>query len=349
MHRFVAGAVAIAFGAVTLPAGLPGQVPTHVIPKASPRATVSQTIGLTEIHISYDRPLVNGREIWGKLVPYDSVWRAGANENTVIAFSSAVRVGGQDLPAGRYGVHMIPTASEWTVILSSQANNWGSFSYDSKEDVVRLTAVPTAAPFQEALGYTLDDPGSGSVVATLRWEKLAVPFTIEADPKRVVADSLRQQLRGLGQFFWQPWVQAAAWCAANDANLEEAAEWAQRSIAINENFTNLRVKATLLEKMGDATNAAQLRSRAFTLAAEPDINAYGYELLGAGKVDSAIVVFQKNVKDYPRSWNTYDSLAEAYATKGDKRRAIELYTKARQLTKDATQHRRLDGILAGLR
>ncbi|HUQ15934.1 MAG TPA: DUF2911 domain-containing protein [Gemmatimonadales bacterium] len=349
MYRFAAGAVAVAFGVLTRPADLPGQVPTLVIPKASQRATVSQTIGLTEVSITYDRPLVNQREIWGKLVPYDSVWRAGANENTVIAFSSPVRVGGRDLPAGRYGVHMIPTASEWTVILSNQADAWGSFSYDPKEDAVRLTAVPVAAPFQEALGYTSDDPGSGSVVATLHWEKLAVPFNVEVDHKRVVVDSLRQQLRGLGRFFWQPWTQAAAWCAANDVNLEEAAEWAQRSIAINENFANLRLKATLLEKMGDTTNAAQLRRRSFELAGEADINAYGYQLLGAGKVDSAIVVFRKNVKDYPKSWNTYDSLGEAYAKKGDKRRAVEQYTKAREMTKDPVQQQRIAGILAGLR
>jgi tetratricopeptide (TPR) repeat protein len=348
MHRTAAGAIAVACAVFVLPAALPGQVPNLVLPKASQRATVSQTIGFTEVAITYDRPLVNKREIWGKLVPYDSVWRAGANENTVIAFSSPVRVGGQELPAGRYGVHMIPTASEWTVILSKQADAWGSFSYDPKEDAVRLTAVPVAAPFQEALGYTLDDPGTGSAVATLHWEKLAVPFNVEVDHKRVVVDSLRQQLRGLGRFFWQPWTQAAAWCAANDVNLAEAAEWAQSSIAINENFTNLRVKATLLEKMGDATNAAQLRARAFELAAEPDINAYGYQLLGAGQVDSAIVVFRKNVKDYPTSWNTYDSLGDAYARKGDKRRAVEQYTKARDMTKDPVQQRRIAGILAGL-
>ncbi len=349
MRRSAAGAVAVAFAVLALPAELPGQVPTLVIPKASQRATVSQTVGLTEISLTYDRPVVNQREIWGKLVPYDSVWRAGANENTVIAVSSPVRVGGQDLPAGRYGVHMIPTASEWTVILSKQADAWGSFSYDPKEDAVRLTAVPVAAPFQEALGYTLDDPGTGSVVATLHWEKLAVPFPVEVDHKRVVVDSLRQQLRGLGRFFWQPWTQAAAWCAANDTNLEAASGWAQSSIAINENFTNLRVKATLLEKLGDATNAAQLRRRAFELAAEPDINAYGYQLLGEEKVDSAIVVFQKNVKDYPRSWNAHDSLGEAYAKKGDKRRAVEQYNKAREMTKDPAQQRRIAGILAGLR
>jgi predicted Zn-dependent protease len=101
--------------------------------------------------------------------------------------------------------------------------------------------------------------------------------------------------------------------------------------------------------MGDAANAAQLRRRAMEIALEPDINAYGYQLLGAGKLDSAIVVFQKNVKDYPKSWNTYDSLAEAYAAKGDKKRATEFYTKARDMTKDPNQQRRIAGILAGLR
>ncbi len=310
---------------------------------------MSQTVGLTEISITYDRPAVNQRKIWGKLVPYDSVWRAGANENTVIAFSSPVRVGARELPAGRYGIHMIPTPKEWTVILSRQADAWGSFSYDPKEDVVRLTAVPVAAPHQESLGYTLDDPGPGSVAATLRWEKLAVPFTVEVDHKQVVVDSLRQRLRGLGRFFWQPWNQAAAWCAANDVNLEEAAAWVQSSIAINENFTNLRLKATLLEKKGDTASAAQLQRRSLELATEPDMNAYGYQLLGAGKVDSAIVVFRKNVKDYPRSWNVYDSLGEAYATKGDKRRAAEQYSKAREMTKDPVQRQRIAGILVGLR
>jgi tetratricopeptide (TPR) repeat protein len=346
-HSSVAGALACAV--ILAPVSLGAQVPALVLPKASQRASVSQTIGLTTISITYDRPAVKGREIWGKLVPYDSVWRAGANENTVVAFSSPVRVGGKVLPAGRYGIHMIPGTDDWTVILSNQADAWGSFSYDQKEDAVRLTAVPVEAPFQENLAYTLDDPGTGAVTATLRWEKLAVPFAIEVDYKQVVVDSLRQQLRGLGRFFWQPWMQAAAWCAGNDVNLAEASEWAQNSIAINENFNNLRLKATLLDKLGDPVNAATLRKRAFELATEPDMNAYGYQLLGEGKVDSAIVVFRKNVKDYPRSWNTYDSLGEAYAVKGDKRKARELYGRALAMVRDPAQQRRISGILAGLK
>lgn len=345
MHRSFAGLAAI-LAAAAIP--LSAQAPPLVLPKASPRASVSQHVGLTQISITYDRPAVAGREVWGALVPFDSVWRAGANENTVIAFSSPVRVAGREVAAGRYGLHMIPTRGEWTVILSRQANAWGSFAYQPSEDVIRVTTTPGPAEPQERLAYTFEAPGADSVVAMLRWEKLAVPIPIAVDSRQVVVDSLRQQLQGLHQFFWQPWSQAAAWCAAQGMNMQEATDWAQRSIAIQENFTNLRVKAVLLEKQGDSAGAEELRRRAFALAGEADWNAYGYQLLGQSKVDSAIAIFRKNVKDYPRSWNTYDSLGEALARKGDKKRAIEAYTKARQMTGDPTQRKRIDGILAML-
>ena len=329
---------------------LAAQTPPLVLPKASPRASASQTVGLTEIRITYDRPAVGGREIWGKLVPFDSVWRAGANENTVIAFSSPVRVGGRDVAAGRYGLHMIPGREQWTVILSRQASAWGSFGYDPAEDVLRVPVTPIpVAEAQERLAYTFDAPGPDSVLATLRWEKLAVPIPIALDSRQVVVDSLREQLRGLHQFFWQPWSQAAAWCSANGVNLEEATAWADRSIAIQENYTNLRVKAQLVEKRGDAAAAEELRRRSLAVANEADMNAYGYELLAAGRTDSAIAIFRKNVKDYPGSWNTYDSLGEALAKNGDKKRALEMYTKARRMAQDPNQQRRIDGILAGLR
>jgi hypothetical protein len=343
----LAGTVAVLAAISAVP--LAAQAPPLVMPKASPRASVTQQIALAEISITYDRPAVGGRPVWGALVPFDSVWRAGANENTVITFSAPVRFAGQEVAAGRYGMHMIPSRQEWTVILSRQANNWGSFSYDPKEDVLRVKAKPVPVPEpQERLAYTFDAPGEDSVVATLRWEKLAVPIPIAVNGTQVVVDSLREQLRGLPQFFWQPWSQAAAWCAAKNVNLAEATEWAQRSIALQENFNNLRVKALLLEKQGDATGAEELRRRSFTVAVEADWNAYGYMLMNQEKVDSAIAVFRKNVKDYPRSWNTYDSLGEALAKKGDKKRAVEAYTKARQLTGDPNQRKRIDGILATL-
>jgi hypothetical protein len=346
MHRPLA---ALAVVSAIAASAVAAQSPPLVLPRASQGATVKQTIGLTEIAISYHRPAVAGREIWGKLVPFDSVWRAGANENTVIAFSTPVKVGGQEVPAGRYGLHMIPSREQWTVILSRDANAWGSFAYDPEADVMRVRTTPTGTTeAQEQLVYTFDGPSDTAVVATLRWEKLAVPIPIAVNTRQVVVDSLRQQLSGLPQFFWQPWSQAAAWCAANDVNLDEAVTWAERSIAIQETFTNLRVKANLVQKRGDSKTAQELRRRSLAIAGEADINTYGYELLAAGRTDSAIAVFQKNVKDHPESWNAYDSLAEALAKKGDKKRAREMYTKARRMTQDPTQQKRIDGVLAGL-
>src|SRR5215208_416722 len=129
MRRALLLAMAAISPALMLPlTAAPAQAPPLVLPKQSPRASVSQTVGLTTVSIIYDRPAVNGREVWGKLVPYDTVWRAGANENTVIEFSSPVRIGGRPIAAGRYGLHMIPRQGEWTIIFSRQANAWGSFS-----------------------------------------------------------------------------------------------------------------------------------------------------------------------------------------------------------------------------
>ncbi len=328
---------------------LPAQAPPLVLPKQSPRASVSQTIGLTEVAIQYDRPAVNGREIWGHLVPFDTVWRAGANENTVISFTSPVTIQGRPLAAGRYGLHMVPAPrGDWTIVVSREANAWGSFSYDPKEDALRVSATPAPGEMHERLAYTFDDPSDSTVVATLRWEKLTVPFHIAVDTRAVVVDSLREQLRGLGRFNWQPWSQAAAWCAGNGVNLDEATAWADRSIGLNENFTNLRVKAALLSQRGDAAGAAATARRSLAVAAEPDLNTYGYLLMGQGKVDSAITVFRKNVADHPKSWNTYDSLAEAYATQGQKKLAVENYSKALAMVQAPDQQKRIQGVLAQL-
>ena len=317
-------------------------------PQPSPEASVEQVVGITDIKISYHRPAVNKREVWGKLVPYKEVWRAGANENTTISFSSDVSVGGQKLPAGTYGLHMLPTESDWTIIFSKQNAAWGSFSYDEKEDAARITAKPQAAEFQERLGYTFEEPTDTSVQVAMRWEKVKVAFPVTVDTPQVVVESLRKDLRGLGRFFWQGWNQAAAYCLRNNVNTDEALTWADESIKVNENFTNLRTKAGLLEKKGDTKTAEALRAKSLALATETEMNNYGYQLLGQKKTDEAIEAFKKNVKDHPGSWNVYDSLAEAYATKGDKKQATELYMKARNMAPES-QRKRIDDALAKLR
>ncbi len=325
------------------------QVPPLTLPDASPKASVSQTVGLTDISIQYHRPAVNKRKIWGELVPYNEVWRAGANENTTIAFSSPVTVGGKKLAAGTYGFHLLPTEKDWTVIMSSVATAWGSFSYDQKEDAVRFTVTPKPADFEERLEYRFENPTENSVDVVMQWEKLAISFPIEIDTKAVVLESIKSQLRGLPRFSWQGWNQAAQWCLRNDYDLAQGLQWADRSIGVQTTFQNLRTKAAILEKQGDTKTAEELRARATKLATEADINSLGYLLLGQKKYDEAVAMFKKNIKDHPDSWNTYDSLGEAYATMGDKKLAIENYSKALSMATDPVQKKRITDILTRLK
>ena len=161
-------------------------------PRPSLAATVSQRLGTeTDVTIQYSRPGVKGRVVWGDLVPYGLApgnsysdgnpfpWRAGANENTTIEFGSDLLVEGQRLPAGKYGIHMIPTESTWTIIFSKQNDIWGSFQYDQTQDALRVTVTPIAAPHQEWLMFGFDNLAGTSATVYLCWEELKVPFKIE--------------------------------------------------------------------------------------------------------------------------------------------------------------------------
>ena len=325
------------------------QAPGLTTPDVSPAASATQVIGLTEMTVSYHRPATNGRKIWGALVPYDKVWRAGANQNTTVSFSTPATVNGTKLGAGTYGLHMIPTTGTWTVVFSNESGAWGSFSYDQKEDAARVTAKPEVAEFQERLGYSFDNPARDAVVLAMRWEKVRVPIDVKIDVARTVLENYMAQLRGLPRFGWQGWNQAANWAGQNDIDLDGAMAWVDRSISMNRNFTNLSTRALILAKKGNETEAAKLKGEAFAIATEAELNAYGYQLVGQQKIDEAIAIFDKNVKAHPQSWNVYDSLAEAYGTKGDKQKAIENYTRALNLTTDAAQKTRISGAIEQLK
>ena len=325
------------------------QLPPLDVPQASPAASVSQRIGLTDITVTYHRPAVNKREIWGKLVPYGETWRAGANENTTIELSTPATVGGKPVPAGTYGLHTLPGQSEWSVMLSSTNTAWGSFSYDEKEDVVRFQVQPkTTADMEERLEYSFENPTDDSVDLVLHWEKLAVTIPIKIDLNATVTASLQKQLRGLGRFGWQAWNQAAQWELQHNGDMGQALKWADTSITTQKTFANMRTKAAILEKQGDTAQAEALRADALKIANENDINLYGYALLGQKKTDEAIAIFRKNVKDHPDSWNTYDSLGEALAAKGSRQEAMDSYRKALSMTDDSKQKERINGILAKL-
>jgi hypothetical protein len=341
------GFVSILFFAFMLSCISPAQQ-NLTMPQPSQKSSVTQTIGLTDIKVTYNRPGVKDREVWGKLVPYDAVWRSGANENTTITFSDEVMVGGKVLPAGTYGLHMIPTKNEWTIILSKNNWSWGSFFYDEKEDALRTKVNPVKAEHQEWLNYTFENPSANSVDIAMHWEKIKVPVKIEIDNKKVLAEHFRKELEGLDGFFWQPLNQAANYAYQNNFDVNEALDWADRSININRNFQNLWTKANLLEKKGSTEEAKSLKEEAWTMSTEADINTLGYQYLFSNQVDKAIETFKKNVEDYPESWNVYDSLGEGYAAKGETKLAVEYYQKALDMVTDDTNKNRITNILKGL-
>lgn len=319
------------------------------LPWPSPHAAVSQVVGLTTLSVDYHRPGVNGRVIWGALVPYDSVWRAGANENTVLSSTSSFTVGGVTLPAGRYGVFTIPGRERWTIVLSRQANAWGAFSYTPTEDAVRFTVTPKPAEFTERLQYDFDDPTPNTVTLTLRWEKLAVSFPIGLNSDQVVLDSLASQLRNLPRFWGTAWEQASAWTLNNTTNLDLAEIWADTAVALAPTFASYNLKAAILDRRGKRAEADSLRKAHLATANEAQLNAYGYQLLNQKRNGEALAIFIRNTKDHPDSWNAWDSLGEAYAVTGDKAKAITNYQKALSLTTDPAQKKRIEGILAGLK
>ncbi len=200
------------------------------LPRASQHALVSQRIGITDITINYHRPLANGRQVWGKLVPYGQVWRAGANENTTITFTDPVTIEGQSLDKGTYGLHMIPGENEWTVIFSKTSTAWGSFTYKQDDDALRVKVKPQAAELHDALAYDFDDVKPDSAVVTMRWDKVAVPFKVHVNVNDIVTASIRQQIHGMNQYYWEGWDDAAGYFLANKINLDEALKDEDQSI-----------------------------------------------------------------------------------------------------------------------
>lgn len=322
---------------------LRSQESTFSLPEESQKAITTQRIGVTDISIIYHSPSVKGRKIWGDLVPYQQVWRAGANENTIISFKDDIRVNGNLLPAGAYGIHMIPDQSEWIVIFSKNYKSWGSFFYKKEEDILRVTVKPIESGFQEWLSYEFTDRQAKSSVVLLAWEKLRVPFKIEVDVDNIVLANYKDQFRGLKAFTWQLWYDAATYCLENNINYEEALKWIDRSIKNGENSNNLQVKAGLLSKTGQTKEGDEIMKKVLITATEDQINLYGYKLLKENKVPQAIEIFAMNIKKNPNSWNAYDSMAEA-CLKGDNKRALANYKIALAKAPEEQKPRILESI-----
>jgi len=266
-------------------------------PRPSQKASVMQTVGVTDITITYSRPGVKGRAIWGDppagaaattatlddarkrakdqvIVPYGHVWRTGANEATTFQTTDDVLVNGQPLKAGTYSLHTIPGKDEWTIIFNGDPGQWGSFTYDEKKDVLRVKAKPQAvAENQEWLLYTFDPVGENSAQVNIRWEKLRVPFTVEVkDVKALTLEKMRGAVAAAKPDDWRTPLQAANYIFLNNltASNEEAMQWLEKSIKTKETFGNLYTKARVLAGMGKAADAVAIGEKALQLGKAPN-------------------------------------------------------------------------------
>ena len=309
-------ALIIAVGFAQLPLGVAQSV-TLNLPRASQHAVLTQRIGITDITLNYHRPVVNGRQIWGKTVPYGDVWRAGANENTTISFSDPVSIEGQALPAGTYGLHMIPTENDWTIIFSKNSTSWGSFTYKEAEDALRVKVKPQPTDMHEALTYDFDDVKPASAVVTMRWEKLAVPFKVDVKTDDIVAENLHKQLRGLAQYTWDGWDDAANYLLAQKVHLDEALTYCDKSIQNEERYENLMTKSKVLGALGRNEEAKAATDKALARANAVQLHTYARGLQNEGKPEEAYKIFQENAKKNPDSWIVHVGMARMYSGKGD--------------------------------
>jgi hypothetical protein len=287
------------------------------LPRASQKAEVKQRIGLTDVTVTYSRPVVKGRKVWGGLVPYGKVWRAGADENTTIEFTDPVTVEGKPLDKGVYGLHMIPGETEWTVIFSRNATSWGSFSYKQDEDALRVPVKPQAAEFHEALTYDFDNVGANSAVVTLRWDKLAVPFKVEVNVNDLAQASFKKQLRSGAQYTWISWDEAASYLLQNKIALEDALKYANNSIQYEERFDNLMTKSNILEALNRKEEASKAKEKALAMASVIQLHSYGRQLQFQGQQDQAFEIFRINMKKNPDHWIVHSEVARLAVAKGD--------------------------------
>jgi hypothetical protein len=317
------------------------------------RASVSEEIGITDVIIRYSRPGVKKREghIWGELIPTGfsqlgygfknpTPWRAGANENTTIEFTTDVKVEGHTLSAGKYGFFVAYDPNECTLIFSKNSTSWGNFFYDSTEDVLRVKVKPVKNDKSvEWLKYEFTDQTSSGATIQLQWEKVTIPFRVDVDVIKMQLASFRKELRGGVALpgYWQPWNEAASYCLANHTNLEEALLWADSATSSifggTRNFETWQTKAAILDSLGRKAEGEEAMKRAMSYVDDLQGYVYGCTLVNAKRPQEAFEIFKMIYDKFPNSLFTNIGMATGYSALGDYKTALTWALKALPLAK----------------
>jgi hypothetical protein len=332
------------------------------------KAAVSEQVGLTQVTITYHRPAVNGREgkIWGGVIHKGFVdqgfgnrkpapWRAGANENTVIELDHDVKVEGQMLPKGKYGLFVAYDSAECVVIFSKRTDAWGSFFYDEKEDVLRVKVKPQPISINvENLKYEFTNQSPNSAVIVLSWEKLSIPVKLEVDFLKQQFEALVTEAQHPRGFTSQGLNIAANWCLQNNYGLDKGLEWA--SLATGSSFPGnpvffpaLLTKAGILDQLGRSEEAAAVIKTALPLGSVSELQQFGRQLLTAKKPKAALEVFQFNYNKNPNQFTTLVGMTRGLSANGQYQKALEFANMALPLAPNDTAKKSVQEMLEKLK
>jgi len=285
------------------------QPPLQIKPiRPSQKGSVMQTIGVTDITITYSRPAVKGRTIFADapasmaerakgeatldnqnerkagepIVPYNHVWRAGANEATMFVVTDDVLINGQPLKAGTYSLHTVPGKDEWTIIFNNDAGQWGSFTYDDKKDALRVKTKPQmVSDNQELLTFNFEPVSESSATVNIRWEKVRVPFTVEVKDVKALWRAKADALIAANPTNEVLPLQVAG-TYANDKNWTEALKFVDQSIKVKETFRNLSSKANILWLAGKKEEALTVADAAIARGKADKVDTAAFEKRVAG-------------------------------------------------------------------
>jgi hypothetical protein len=333
-------------------------------------SSVTQGIGLVRVTVQYNSPDVHAPDgkdrsghIWGELVPYGlhdlgfnnctkCPWRGGSNENTVFTVSHPVKVEGQPLPAGSYGLFFLAGQEEWTVIFSKNHQSWGAFWYDPAEDQLRVTVKPSESEYNEWLTYEFTDRGKDKATVALKWEKLQVPIRITVDDANALyVENLKQEFRNAQSFKPDNFREAAIFCLTNKTHLDQGLVWAQNAISGPsggvESMRNLAVVAELQIANGQKAEGEKTLERALAKqdATPIDIHQVARFQQISGNNELAIKIYQMNAKRFPNQWPVNVGLARACALSGDNAKAVTYAKKAMAQAPDEGNKKNLENLI----
>jgi len=334
------------------------QFHTLSIPQLSNHVTETQTLAVTDITIDYSSPSVNDRDVWNdpNVIPQKGepiAWRAGANMNTTISFSTDVTINGEALSAGKYGLHIIPDKEKYTILFAHANDLWGSYYLDVDQDVTLSVEVDSeACTFSEKLDFEFLNWTEEGVDVGLEWAEKRISFSVAVNLSETVLASFRSELRGENTYRWESWNDAALWCYGHEVNMEEALAWANRSIeggsggfGANKNFSNVSTKISILNSLGKKEERAAALSEIQSL----DYSAYEAHqfcrnLMHSDDFSNAQQFNKQAMEKYPEAWYLVinKSLLEYFL--GNTSKAVKTMDKA--IAAAPTQYKeRLTGVI----